>query len=519
MADRNIDTNHITITVPIHLLTINNSLFTFQISFPNTILPKTLSHFSYHTQHTHIRSPLRDFVSGTIMAATSVPQLIAYSETVRLPGYRGVSTAGPPLAIYGVSTGHPYLNAGVTAITALMTKSDLNGDAYLQQYGETAYIQLVAAYSLWIGGASMVLAMTPFGTVARNVPAPIRYGFKWGCSIGVLLSALPNGMFQQGSSELKILVGGNGWINHTIGPLKGILPGLYTIVSCIYGIIQPWMWSLPSVIMFLLGTAFIMEGSQSILPKSFPPGIDVIVVTLTCALYSYYTQYDGAIVGEIPTSTLSGGTSLFDGQIQLPFDVLNIKQLLLETPLVQQFGGSYVLLAVSSLMFAAVNFISIMGIANGFESEDGIPWNANREIFAQGTSCTMAAFVGSPPVSGSLSRSLVSRMTGTTSQLACIITALCWMYLLPYMNVMSPTPKAALSAVIVSAVLKGILIPKDLRQLSGIEAIIGWCTGIITAVSTPTTGFGAGIVLHYILNFANYVLLLLRSTTPKVKTQ
>jgi sulfate permease, SulP family len=450
------------------------------------------------------------------MAATSVPQLIAYSETVGLPGYRGLSTAGPPLAIYGLSTGHPYMNAGVTAITALMTKSDLKGDSYIQQYGETAYVQLVAAYSLCIGLASIVLSITPFGTVARNVPGPIRYGFKWGCSIGVLLSALPNGIFHQGSNELKSLVAENDLISHTMVPLKGILPGLYAIVSCIFGIVQPWIWSMPSALMFLFGTAFIMEGSQYILPKSFPPGIDVILVTFACAMYSYYTQYDGAVVGEIPTSTLSGGTSMFDGQIQLPFDVLNIKQLVLETPLVQQFGGSYILLAISSLMFAAVNFISIMGIANGFESEDGIPWNANRELLAQGTSCAMAAFVGSPPVSGSLSRSLVSRMTGTTSQLACIITALCWMYLLPYMNVMSPTPKAALSAVIVSAVLKGILIPKDLQKLSGMEAIVGWCTGIITAVSTPTTGFGVGLVLHYSLNFANDVI---RNTIAKVKTQ
>jgi MFS superfamily sulfate permease-like transporter len=179
------------------------------------------------------------------MAATSVPQLIAYSETVGLPGYRGLSTAGPPLAIYGLSTGHPYMNAGVTAITALMTKSDLQGDTYIQQYGESAYVQLVASYSLCIGLASIVLSITPFGTVARNVPGPIRFGFKWGCSMGVLLSALPNGIFHQGSNELKTLVSENKWIKQTIGPLKGTLPGLFSIVSCLYGIVQPWIWSLP----------------------------------------------------------------------------------------------------------------------------------------------------------------------------------------------------------------------------------------------------------------------------------
>jgi hypothetical protein len=37
------------------------------------------------------------------MAATSVPQLIAYSETVGYAGYRGLSTAGPPYVFMPVS--------------------------------------------------------------------------------------------------------------------------------------------------------------------------------------------------------------------------------------------------------------------------------------------------------------------------------------------------------------------------------------------------------------------------------
>lgn len=41
-----------------------------------------------------------------------------------------------------------------------------------------------------------------------------------------------------------------------------------------------------------------------------------------------------------------------------------------------------------------------------------------------------------------MSRSLVSRMTGATSKMACLITALLWIYMMPYMSVMSPTPKA-----------------------------------------------------------------------------
>ena len=39
------------------------------------------------------------------MAATSVPQLIGYAETVGYAGYRGLTTAGAPLLAWGLATG------------------------------------------------------------------------------------------------------------------------------------------------------------------------------------------------------------------------------------------------------------------------------------------------------------------------------------------------------------------------------------------------------------------------------
>jgi MFS superfamily sulfate permease-like transporter len=155
-------------------------------------------------------SPIRDVISGIIMAATSVPQLIAYAETVGYAGYRGLATAGPPLAAWGCVTGGVYMNAGVTSLTALMAKSDLNSEAYVAEHGEAAYVELVAAYSLYIGIASILLALVGFGKVAKSVPKPVRSGFKWGCALGVLVSAVPNGFFVH-SKVLKELVIDSVW--------------------------------------------------------------------------------------------------------------------------------------------------------------------------------------------------------------------------------------------------------------------------------------------------------------------
>lgn len=445
-------------------------------------------------------NPLRDVISGTIMAATSVPQLIAYAETVGYAGYRGLSTAGPTLLAWGLSTGSPFMNSGVTSITALMCKTDLDGESFAAKHGEEEYVKLVAVYSLYIGITSILLAIVGFGKLAKSVPKPVSTGFKWGCAVGVLVSAVPNGIFAKGSKELK------GYVAESIvgGYLKSVkasfpaATGVMTVTNFFFGLSKPQLWSLIPTVIFILGTVFTMKG-KDILPKAFPPGTEVIIVTAAATLFSMNFDYPGAVVGEIPDLDPDAGMSFFNGKIRFPVEILDIKELVTDFTIVEQFG-SWIMLLVSATLFSAVNFLSIMGIASGFEAEDNIPWSAPRELIAQGVSNFAAAAVGSAPVSGSMSRSLVSRMTGTTSQMACLFTAIFWIYLLPYMGIMSPTPKAALSAVIVSAVVKGVCMPKALMKMTGFEAIVGWFTGVLTCFTSPTIGFGGGLVLYLALS-------------------
>lgn len=442
-------------------------------------------------------NPLSDVISGVIMAATSVPQLIAYAETVGYAAPQGLSTAGPPLLAWGLSTGSPFMNSGVTSITALMANSDLNGGAYAAEHGEKEYVKLVAAYSMYVGIASILLAVVGFGKLAKSVPKPVRTGFKWGCSVGVLLSAFPNGLYGAGKKQLSSLVANS--LFGSVIKLKSTLPGAVNVAGLFYTLSHPWEWSVVPAILCILGVAFIMKG-KNYLPSFLPPGSDVIMVTALGTMYSMYFDYDGGIVGEIPPMDPDAGFSFFNGAIRLPIEFLDVKALFTEVPLVEQFGGSYIKLMITALLFAGVNFLSIMGIASGFEAENGIAWSAPRELIAQGVSCFAAGAVGSAPVSGSMSRSLVSRMSGTTSQMACLVTALTWIYLLPYMNVMSSTPKASLSAVIISAVLKSVVIPSALMQLKSYDFVIGWATGIVTCLTNPTQGFGFGLVFFYLLS-------------------
>ena len=394
------------------------------------------------------------------------------------------------------------MNAGVTSITALMAKSDLDGESFVNEHGEEKYVELVAAYSLWIGLASIILAVVGFGKLAERVPGPVRHGFKWGCSYGVLVSALPNGLFAKGGKELKGLVASSEPWGSIVRELKLKAPaatGAVNVTNFFYSLLYPWEWSVVPTAIFLIGTWFVMDGKKY-LPKKVggvdvPQGTEVILATAVATLYSMNFDYPGGIVGEIPALDPDAGMKI--GGFTLPIELLDYQKVL-DAPIAERFGG-YPMLLVSATLFAGVNFLSIMGIASIFEADNGIAWSAPRELISQGVSCGVAAIVGSAPVSGSMSRSLVSRMTGTTSQLACILTALIWIFMLPYMSIMTPTPKAALSAVIVSAVVKGVFKPSSLMKLKGLDFVSGWGTGIITAVTSPTLGFGIGLTLHLVL--------------------
>lgn len=304
---------------------------------------------------------------------------------------------------------------------------------------------------------------------------------------------MPNGLFTKGSGELKNIVLASSF-GDTVRFVKDNAPaatGAVSVTNLIYAITHPWAWGSVAAPLFIVSTIFVMK-AKNYMPKSFPPGTEVIIATALATLLSMSFDYPGDVVGEIPQLDPDAGIKI--GPIKIPIEILNPKDLL-NVPLVERFGGSYITLIITASLFAAVNFLSIMGIASGFEAENGVTWSAPRELVAQGVACGVAGLTGSAPVSGSMSRSLVSRMAGTTSQVSCMVTALVWIYMMPYMSVMSPTPQAALSAVIMSAVVMSVIKPKDLLVMKGTDAIVGWGTGVGTAVTSPTIGFGIGLLL------------------------
>uniref|UniRef100_A0A7R9UFT4 SLC26A/SulP transporter domain-containing protein n=1 Tax=Pinguiococcus pyrenoidosus TaxID=172671 RepID=A0A7R9UFT4_9STRA len=422
-------------------------------------------------------SRIKDVIAGITMACVGVPQMIAYSELTGLPGFRGLKTAGPAMVAFAFSTGHPWISQGVTSVSAVLTKSDLDGEKYVEDHGTEAYIQLVTFYTLLVGVASVLLALLGVGKIAQNLPKPVSVGFSWGASLSILASQMPDALFARGKSFAKEATKG------LFPKLPAIMKGATGVMRLLWSVASPSLWGPYTVPMAGITLYILMKGKEYI-PKALPKGSEVLIVTGVFTAVSGYLGYSeyGNVVGEIPTSENSSGG------FQLPFEIRT------EFP----WDQAYVL-APKAVLFAIIKFSATVSICSAFEKE-GMPWNANRELMAQGVSCLAAGATGSPPVGASLSRSEVQKMLGASSNLAGLTNGLVLVFMLPLAVLLTETPKAVLASIVIASVIKKVLFPKNLMALPGLDFVAGWFTALAVALCDPTVGIVGGTILALSFN-------------------
>lgn len=201
----------------------------------------------------------------------------------------------------------------------------------------------------------------------------------------MLSSALPNGLYAYGSTLKQMTA--NSAIGEVIVSVKNAVPsatGISGVANIFYAITHPQTWDVVSAVLFLSCAVFIMK-AKSFLPKWMPPGSEVLIATAAATIYSVQYGYEGGVVGKIPTVESSSGLSIF-GLVDIPIEIVDLNELL-NVPIAERcFDGSMAKLFITAAIFSGVNFLSIVGIASGFETENAVQWSAPRELIAQGVS-------------------------------------------------------------------------------------------------------------------------------------
>ncbi|MBT8405024.1 MAG: sodium-independent anion transporter, partial [Gemmatimonadetes bacterium] len=373
---------------------------------------------------------VRDIVAGVSVALLLIPQSMAYAELAGLPPHVGLYAAALPPIAAAFSASSPYLQTGPVALTALLTLGAL---LPLASTGTPEYVALAVLLAMVVGVTRVLVGLLRSGGVAYLMSQPVLMGFTSGAGLLILSSQLPGAL---GAS--------------------GVPSDAGVLQSATWALANPGSWEIASLVL-AAGTVAVILGGRRIHP--LVPG--VLIATGAGLVWSIATGYGGPTVGEVPRG--------------------------FPTPSLDLPWRSLPVLLVPGIVIALVGFAEAASIARTFAAQDRAPWDPNKEFIGQGLANLASAASGGFPVGGSFSRSSINHLAGATSRWSGAITGLVVLAFLPIAFVLTPLPRAILSAIVISAVASLVKLRPLLRliKISPLQAMVGWATFGFTLILAP----------------------------------
>lgn len=388
-----------------------------------------------------------DLLAGASAAFVLIPQSLAYAQLAGMPPYRGlyVAALAPIAAAFLASS--PYLGTGPTAVTSLLTFGAL---AAIAVPGSPTYVASAALLALLAGTIRVVLGVIRAGSIAYLLSQPVITGFTTGAAVVIVASQIPDLLDVEVTSD-----------NPFIGAYQAI--------------VHPEAWRIEALLIGLAVIAIMLGGRR--IHRLFP---GVLLAVIAATVYSSAVGYTGATVGQI-----AGGLPPFS--LDMPWE------------------SSFVLL-LPAVVIAVVGFSEPASIARRYATIERQRWDPNRELVSQGMANIAAAIGGGFPAGGSFSRSALVRDAGARTRWAGGITGLVVLAMLPFMNVLSALPVAALAGGIIIAV-RELIDPRPFREYysyARFQFYVAMGTLVATVVLAPHVergvllGIAMAIVAHLV---------------------
>jgi SulP family sulfate permease len=390
------------------------------------------------------RLVVTNIVAGVSIALVAIPQSMAYAQVAGLPAYIGLYAKALPVIAAAFFASSPYLQSGPAAVTSMLTAGALAG---LAIPGSPEYIGLAALLALIVGVVRIGIGAFRFGKVVYLMSEPVLRGFTVGAAILIVSSQIPG--------------------------LLGVAGGDVPIPAAWRALTHVASWDLETV-----GISVATVLTIAISRRIHPLVPWALIVAAGGIVYSRYTGYTGAVVGNIP-----------EGFIHLS----------LALP-----WGSGPLLTLPGVVIALVGFAEAASIARTFAAEERQHWDPDREFVSQGAANVAAAISGGFPVGGSFSRSTMIRMLGATSRWSGAVAGVTVLLFIPFSNVLSVLPVGVLSAMVITAVIGLIKVRSILSmwKLSKPQFAIAGATLAWTLLLSPridhavVLGIGLAIAVH-----------------------
>ena len=401
-----------------------------------------------------------DVAAGIAVTALVVPKNLGYAGIAQVPLQNGLYAAAAGAIIYALFCTSRHISTGPSSSLAAVA-----GGAVLSAgIAGAEAAELVAAITIVTGVLFLLLALLRMGWISRFLSKAVVTGFLAGAAIDVVIGELPK---LTGTSAS----GDNAWRE-----------------------LETWLRGLGETHGATLLVAAVSLGTILALRFLVPivPGALVLVTGGLVASWAFDLGAHGvALVGDVPRGLPS-----------------------LDLPARAIFEQHYSAIVVSAFGLLLIGFSQTAGDARVFAARHRYRIDVNQESVAQGMANVGAGVLHGMPVSTSLSASSLNESAGAKTPVASLVTGgLVLATLVVLAPVFSVLPKAVLGAVIIDAVVFGMIDLSELRRLHRVSRFDFWIAALAFA-GVLSAGVLAGVAIGVALSLGWLVYVATRPPMP-----
>src|SRR4051794_5615540 len=401
-----------------------------------------------------------DILAGLAVTAMIVPKDLGYAGIAGVPVQNGLYAAAAGAIIYALFCTSRQISTGPSSSLAAVA----GGGVLASGLAGDQAAQLVAAITVCTGVLFLLLAVLRMGWIAQFLSKAVVTGFLAGAAVDVAIGELPKltGTSTDGDTawqELASWIGGLGKLDWTT-----VLVGVVALA-----VILGLRFRAPAV-----------------------PGALVLVVSGLLASHLFDLGAHGvALVGPVPRGPPAP-----------------------EIPDTDVVADHLSVIVIASVALLLIGFSQTAGDARAFASRHRYRIDVNQESVAQGMANAGAGLFQGMPVSTSLSASSLNESSGARTPVASLTTgALVLATLFVLAPLFSDLPKAALGAIIIDAVVFGMIDVPELRRLHRVTRFDFWIA-VAAILGVLSAGVLAGVVIGVALSLGWLVYVATRPPMP-----
>ena len=403
-----------------------------------------------------------DLIAGVTVAALIVPKNLGYAGIAGVPLQNGLYAAAAGAILYAIFGTSRQISMGPSSGLAAVAASAVLAASIV---GEQDVASFVAGITLASGILFLLLAVFRMGWISQFLSRAVVTGFLFGAAIDVVIGELPKltGTETTGANPIQELWSWFGTLNEVHGTTA--LVGAISLV--------------------------VVFGLRVIAPRV--PGALVLVVggLLASALFDLGAK-GVAVVGDVPRGLPA---------LQVP-----------DGQLLWDHAGTVALTAVALVM---IGFSQTAGDARTFAAKHRYQIDINQESIAQSFANIGSGLFQGMPVSTSLSASSLNDRSGAKTGLASLTSGVTVLLtLLVLAPLFSDLPKAVLGALIIEAVVSGMMDLPEMRRLFRVKKVDFWIA-VTALLGTVIFGVLAGVIIGIGLSL---VWLIAVATHPDMPT-